>query len=520
MNGFRLSNEPLDIESLKSGLRHDRAGGFASFEGWVRNHNEGREVGRLEYEAYPAVAEKEGNRIVTEAIERFGITAAHCVHRVGDLRIGDLAVWVGVSAEHRGEAFVACRYIIDEIKARVPIWKKEHYSAGDTGWVNCERVAPVTKRPGPSTEAGAAELYARQIALAEVGEEGQRRLARARVLVVGAGGLGSPALMYLAAAGVGHIGICEGDTLDASNLHRQVLYRRAQLGQSKAHTAAEQLRALNPDVAISVTDVDLDADNVESLFNQHDLVLDCTDNLRLKFLMNAAALKTATPVVFASVYQYEGQLHVFDPRAGSPCLRCVWPREPRSAPTCTETGVLGPVPGVFGSLQAMEALKQLLSLPGQLRGELLMLDLLSFRSTKISAKRLDGCEICGRPAAEIELPRPRELELALDIDLAAIDPDVRDDYVVIDIREKDEVTARPLTALPHRHIAMSAFSLDDPPIEPDQQYLLCCASGNRSRTLAVELRQRGYKAVYSQAGGVGRVNKVIGAVPTASKIDS
>ena len=507
MNGFEFSDTPLDVEQLKARLTHDRAGGFASFEGWVRNHNEGRDVGRLQYEAFAAVAEKEGSRIVAEAIERFGVTAAHCVHRVGDLEIGDVAVWVGVSAEHRGEAFVACRYIIDEIKSRVPIWKKEHYSDGITGWINCERVSGADGE-GQSAESGASDLYARQIALDEVGVEGQRRLADARVLVIGAGGLGSPALMYLAAAGVGHLGICEGDRLEASNLHRQVLYRRSQIGESKARVAAQQLQALNPDVEIAVTDVSLDADNVESLFNQHDLVLDCTDNLKLKFLINAAALKTRTPVVFASVYQYEGQLHVFDPRAGTPCLRCVWPREPSEAPTCNEAGVLGPVPGVFGSLQAMEALKQLLSLPGQLRGELLMLDLLSYRSTKITAARLADCEVCSHPADAIELPRPDELETALDLDLSGVDPDARDDYVVIDIREADEVSARPLTSLPHRHIAMSSFPLEDPPIETDRQYLLCCASGNRSRTLAVELRRRGFPAVYSQTGGVGRVNSI------------
>jgi adenylyltransferase/sulfurtransferase len=505
MNRFELSTEPLDTAQLKNGLRHARAGGFASFEGWVRNHNEGRDVGRLEYEAFAAVAEKEGTRVVIEAVERFGVTAAHCVHRVGDLRIGDLAVWVGVSAEHRGEAFVACRYIIDQIKARVPIWKKEHYSDGVTGWVNCERVSG-PEPPQPALPATTDGLYARQIALKEIGENGQQLLSEARVLVVGAGGLGSPALMYLAAAGVGHIGICEGDTLEASNLHRQVLYRRSHVGQSKAHIAAQQLRELNPDTEITVIDVSLDADNAESLFNQHDLVLDCSDNLKLKFLLNAAALRTATPVVFASVYQYEGQLHVFDPRTGAPCLRCVWPREPSVAPTCNEAGVLGPVPGVFGSLQAMEALKQLLSLPGRLSGELLMLDLLSFRSTKISASRLADCEICSRAPDQIELPRPGEFEIALDMDLAEVDPGLRNDYVVIDIREQDEVSARPLTTLPHRHIAMSAFSLDAPPIEPDQPYLLCCASGTRSRSLAIELRQRGFAQVYSQTGGVDHLD--------------
>ncbi len=141
MNKFELSQSPLQADELKNCLRDPAAGGFVSFEGWVRNENEGRVVHRLEYEAYPALAEKEGRRIVAEAIERFGLTAALCVHRVGSLEISDMAVWVGTSSPHRGEAFEACRFIIDQIKVSVPIWKKEHYTDGDSGWVNCERCA-------------------------------------------------------------------------------------------------------------------------------------------------------------------------------------------------------------------------------------------------------------------------------------------------------------------------------------------------------------------------------------------
>ncbi|HEX7117029.1 MAG TPA: molybdenum cofactor biosynthesis protein MoaE [Steroidobacter sp.] len=141
MKLFSLSNVPLTPHEWQRELADPAAGGYASFEGWVRNHNDGREVKRLEYEAFEALAIKEGERIVAEAIERFGVIKAACVHRVGSLEIGDLAVWVGVSSRHRAEAFAACRYIIDEVKHRVPIWKKEHYVDGDSGWVNCERCA-------------------------------------------------------------------------------------------------------------------------------------------------------------------------------------------------------------------------------------------------------------------------------------------------------------------------------------------------------------------------------------------
>jgi molybdopterin synthase catalytic subunit len=141
MKAFSFSQTPLTPDSYRSGLEDGAAGGYASFEGWVRNNNEGQAVTRLEYEAFEELANKEGERIVAEAIARFGVLKAACVHRLGSLAIGELAVWVAVSSRHRAEAFAACRYIIDEVKHRLPIWKKEHYSSGDSGWVNCERCA-------------------------------------------------------------------------------------------------------------------------------------------------------------------------------------------------------------------------------------------------------------------------------------------------------------------------------------------------------------------------------------------
>jgi len=141
MNIFSFSSVALTPDAYRRALEDAAAGGYASFEGWVRNHNEGHAVTHLEYEAFEVLANKEGERIVREAIAKFGVIKAACVHRVGDLAIGDLAVWVGVSSRHRAEAFAACRYIIDEVKHRVPIWKKEHYANGDSGWVNCERCA-------------------------------------------------------------------------------------------------------------------------------------------------------------------------------------------------------------------------------------------------------------------------------------------------------------------------------------------------------------------------------------------
>jgi molybdopterin synthase catalytic subunit len=164
---FRFSSKTIETRALSAALADPACGGYAAFEGWVRDNNEGEHVRHLEYEAFEALAVREGERIVAEAIARFGVVHAACVHRVGDLGVGELAVWVGVSAPHRDEAFRACRYIIDEVKHRVPIWKKEHYVSGDSGWVNCERCAapavhagaPAESHPDPGTDAAGAHLH-------------------------------------------------------------------------------------------------------------------------------------------------------------------------------------------------------------------------------------------------------------------------------------------------------------------------------------------------------------------------
>ncbi len=149
MSDFEFLRERPDLDALRGSVEDSHSGGYVAFEGWVRDHNDGRSVLRLEYEAYERLGVKEGDRIVAEARQKFGVTAARCVHMLGELQIGDLAVWVGVSAAHRDEAFKACRYIIDEVKHRVPIWKKEHYVDGDSGWVNCERCAEGAEHQHP-----------------------------------------------------------------------------------------------------------------------------------------------------------------------------------------------------------------------------------------------------------------------------------------------------------------------------------------------------------------------------------
>jgi adenylyltransferase/sulfurtransferase len=533
MNTFRFSHEPLDTEQLREGLRDPACGGYTSFEGWVRNHNEGHNVSRLEYEAFEPLAVKEAERIMAEAVERFGIEHASCVHRVGDLAIGDMAVWVGASARHRHEAFLACRYIIDEVKHRVPIWKKEHYENGDSGWVNCERCAAPSAHTHEHDHVGHSHSheiareheqhsasggglraearrdgrpltpdYSRQMALKEVGQRGQEKLRASRVLVIGCGGLGVPVLMYLAGAGVGRIGLVDGDQLEPSNLHRQTLYALKDVGEYKAVLAAERLRALNPEVDTRAYTVRLTAENASDLVAEYDLVIDCTDNFSTKFLLNDVCVRLRKPAIFSSVYQYEGQLQIVRPDRDGACLRCVWPEATRDGlvGNCAEAGVLGPVPGVFGSLQALEALKTLLDLPGQLGDELLVLDLLTMSTSRVRIRRSPACP--DHASNRVTRAAPPVAVANLEVDYDSLDDADAEGLQVIDIREAKELVEMPTPSAHARHIPMAELLHGATKLAPTGKYLLVCASGRRSYAAAEELRSRGFADVYSLRGGV------------------
>ena len=507
---FRFSSTPLDESTLRAELSDPACGGYAAFEGWVRDHNEGRRVRRLEYEAFEPLAIKEGERIIAEAITRFGVEHAACVHRIGALAIGEKAVWVGVTARHRDEAFRACRYIIDEVKHRVPIWKKEHYENGDSGWVNCERCAEHAAQHAEHHEPAAGQAlapdYSRQIALKEVGATGQEKLRRASVLVVGCGGLGVPVMTYLAAAGIGRIGLVDGDRLEASNLHRQTLYSLADVGKPKVELAAARLRALNPDIEIHTHGVRLDAANAPDVIAAYALVIDCTDNFSAKFMLNDTCVRLRKPVVFSSVYQYEGQLQVVRPDRGGACLRCVWPEATRDGlvGNCAEAGVLGPVPGTFGSLQALEALKLLLDLPGQLADELLMLNLLDFGLTRVRTARAADCpeHALRRPAAIGEAGTAGADAGDVELSFETLERALAAGLEVIDIREPHEVAraATPCTSARHLPIGQLLHGHEAMPLAG--RYLLICASGKRSLAAARELRARGYAEVFSLRGGI------------------
>ena len=221
--------------------------------------------------------------------------------------------------------------------------------------------------------------YARHLLLPGFGEAAQQRLLQSKVLLIGAGGLGSPAALYLAAAGVGHLTIIDPDVVDLSNLQRQILHRQSDVGKPKVHSAQRELHALNPDCQLSLLAEPFTAENALTLATQHDLVIDGSDNFTTRFLSNDACYLTRTPLVYGSIFQFEGQVTLFDPqRQDSPCYRCIVPTSPAegAVPNCLEAGVIGTLPGIIGSLQAMEAIKYLTGIGEPPVGKLLYLSLI------------------------------------------------------------------------------------------------------------------------------------------------
>lgn len=244
------------------------------------------------------------------------------------------------------------------------------------------------------------QRYARHIVLDEVGEEGQAKLLAARVLVVGAGGLGSPALLYLAAAGVGAIGIVDFDTVDVSNLQRQIIHSDEGVGDAKVVSAAERLGELNPDIEVETHRARLTTENAVALIGQYDLVVDGSDNFTTRYLLNDACYFAKKPLVAAALLRFEGQLSTFKPYLagdGHPCYRCLFPSPPApgSVPRCEQAGIFGAVAGVMGTLQATETIKELLGLGEGLSGKLILYDGLSARFTTLSVKRDHDCPLCG-----------------------------------------------------------------------------------------------------------------------------
>jgi molybdopterin/thiamine biosynthesis adenylyltransferase/rhodanese-related sulfurtransferase len=268
-------------------------------------------------------------------------------------------------------------------------------ASGFNGWKNAGLTFAVPRTLNDAQR----NRYSRHLLVPEVGEAGQIKLLDARVLLIGAGGLGSPAALYLAAAGVGTLGLVDDDVVDESNLQRQIVHNMTRVGQPKTSSARQTIEALNPDVKVVEHNERLVAENVIGILNQYDLIIDGADNFPTRYLLNDASLLTRKPVVHGSIFRFEGQITVFQPHEG-PCYRCLFPEPPppELAPSCAEAGVLGVLPGIIGSLQAVEAIKLLLGIGDPLVGRLLLYDALETSFRELRLRRNPECPACGAHA--------------------------------------------------------------------------------------------------------------------------
>jgi molybdopterin/thiamine biosynthesis adenylyltransferase/rhodanese-related sulfurtransferase len=355
--------------------------------------------------------------------------------------------------------------------------------------------------------------YARQHVLRELGMQGQEKLSRGRVLIVGAGGLGSPAAMYLAAAGIGTIGLADEDVVDESNLHRQLLYGMSDVGARKLDAAEKRLREVNPLVQVVLHHERIRAANARDIIANYDIVLDGTDNFPARYAINDACVSLGIPFVYGSVARFEGQVSVFAAKDG-PCYRCLFAEEPKagSVPSCAEDGVLGVLPGIIGLYQSTEVIKHIAGIGRTLAGRLLMLDLLDHSSSEITLNRNPSCSTCSegarsgtqtKPRAAAPPPSPRQMpESAPEIDVVEVSERVKrgDGFVLLDVREPWEFEAASLPGAVL--IPLSTLPAEVNALDMDREYIVYCHHGMRSAMAANWLKSRGFEHVHNMTGGI------------------
>jgi sulfur-carrier protein adenylyltransferase/sulfurtransferase len=362
--------------------------------------------------------------------------------------------------------------------------------------------------------------YSRHILLEQIGVAGQQKLAASRVLVIGAGGLGSPAALYLAAAGVGTLGIADFDQVEEHNLQRQLLHDTSSVGQTKVDSAMRRLQATNPFVTIVPHRTGVMVANAVALFSSYDVVIDGTDNFNSRYLDNDAAFFARRPLVYGSVFKFDGQLAVFDPANGGPCYRCLFPDPPAagSVPGCGEAGVLGALCGVIGSLQALEAIKIITGIGETLRGRLLTYDALAQDFQTLRLPRNPDCPLCGHSprirelqardyaAASCDTPATSSLmpdEFPLEVSVAEVNQRREsnpDRTLIIDVREPYELEICRIDGAEHIPMRQIPERLDE--LARDKHLMILCHSGARSRRVTEFLRSRGLTAVSNIAGGI------------------
>jgi molybdopterin/thiamine biosynthesis adenylyltransferase/rhodanese-related sulfurtransferase len=372
------------------------------------------------------------------------------------------------------------------------------------------------QRP-PTTDLSSEEIrrYERHFVLPDIGEEGQKRLKSASVLIVGAGGLGSPAAIYLAAAGIGRLGIIDSDDVDHSNLQRQILYNTSDVGKSKVELAKKRIVEINPNVEVRIFSERLTSKNALSIFSPYDVIIDGSDNLPTRYLVNDACVMLNKPDVYGGIFQFEGQASVFDAKQG-PCYRCLFPEPPppELVPTCAEGGVLGVLPGIIGSIQATEAIKIIVGFGETLVGRLILLDAAKMDFRELKLEKVKSCPMCGEnrtitalidyeefcglkpkssrggqagPANEIS---PQTLRERLDRG---------EPLVLLDVREPYEYR---LVHLDARLLPLGELESRISELDPSKETVVYCHSGIRSSSAVKFLRSRGFKNVKNLTGGI------------------
>ncbi len=343
--------------------------------------------------------------------------------------------------------------------------------------------------------------YTRHLQMPQVGVKGQQRLKNSHVLIVGAGGLGCPVSLYLAAAGVGYITIIDGDTVDLTNLQRQIVFTTDQIGQSKAECAKQRLLALNPEIHVDAVINHLSIDNADALVQQADLILDCTDNFSTRYLINDTCIRLNKPWLFASIYQFSGQCALFTPE--SACFRCLFPDKPTEVADCNTAGVLGVLPGLLGTLQANEAIKYLVGLPCPLENTLLIVEATDLTFKHIQLQKNTACSVCGETQSDINIA---DYQFSCAVDFAE-EHEVNSEqfnhckdnpeFVLLDVRTLEE---RQAFNIGGGHIPLSDIQNELNGLNKNKTILCYCQTGIRSKKAVIALRNAGFLAKSLQGG--------------------
>jgi adenylyltransferase/sulfurtransferase len=376
---------------------------------------------------------------------------------------------------------------------------------------------PALVSPGPALTVDEVRRYSRHLIIPDVAMAGQQRLMNAKVLCVGAGGLGSPALMYLAAAGIGTIGIVEFDTVDESNLQRQIIHGQSDIGKSKAQSAKEKISEINPYVQVITHEVRLDNSNVKEIFSQYDIIVDGTDNFATRYLVNDACVLLKKPYVWGSIYRFDGQASVFWAEYG-PCYRCLYPEPPPPGmvPSCAEGGVLGVLCATIGSIQTTEAIKVITGVGEPMIGSLMIYDALEMSFRKIKVRKDPNCPLCGDNPTQSDLLPDYEAFCGVISDAAEVavkDSTIsvtelaskigaNDDFYLVDVREPSEFE---IVRIPGSHLIPKQGFLDGTvlaTLPQDKPIILHCKSGVRSAECLAILKGAGFADATHVAGGV------------------